>query len=279
MSEILEDLSVPAMVTAIEDNLFTLFSSLWRFWPRAEMHDDPDMLWTITDIPFSLFNSVLHAQLTPDNLDDVIEAAKDRCKSRNVPMLWWTGPATRPLDLGIHLERQGFSHDEDMPGMAADLMKLNEGLPTPSGLIIEQVSNIETLKQWCHVVTVGFEFPEAVEKDFFDMLSSLGFAAELPILNYLGWLKGEPVATSTLVFGAGVAGIYDVATLPAARQQGIGAAITLFPLLKARRSGYRVGILQASAMGTSVYRGLGFQEYCKIGLYGWSGAPESQGAG
>jgi GNAT superfamily N-acetyltransferase len=185
-------------------------------------------------------------------------------------MMWWTGPATRPADLGTHLEGHGFSHEGDATGMAADLMKLNEGLTTPSGLIIEQVSDMETLKQWCHVLTVGFGLPEIVDQAYFDLFASLGFGAELSIRNYLGWLKGEPVATSTRFLGAGVAGVYCVATVPNARGQGIGTAMTLFPLREARVLGYLVSILQASEMGVSVYRHLGFQEYCKIGQYVWA---------
>jgi hypothetical protein len=43
MSEILQDLSEPALVTAIDENQFEGYQ-IFRHWPRAEVYDGPDML-------------------------------------------------------------------------------------------------------------------------------------------------------------------------------------------------------------------------------------------
>jgi len=263
MSEILQDLSAPALVTAIEENWFERFR-LFRYWSQAEVHDDPDVLWTISDIPFIYFNGVLRAQLAPENVDATIEAAITRCRSRNVPLLWLTGPATRPSNLGEYLEAHGVTHSRDYIGMAADLLALNEDLPAPPNLTIEQVSDVESLRQWSHVVCGVFEWPEFVEDAWVDFFASVSLDARLPLRCYLGWLDGEPVATSYVILAAGVAGIYGVSTAPEARRQGIGAAIVLAPLREARALGYRVGIIYASLMGSSVYHRIGFREYCRI---------------
>jgi len=51
MSEIVQDFSAPALIRAIEANHCELFKAFGH-WPQAEVHDDPTMLWTLTDIPF-----------------------------------------------------------------------------------------------------------------------------------------------------------------------------------------------------------------------------------
>jgi GNAT superfamily N-acetyltransferase len=94
---------------------------------------------------------------------------------------------------------------------------------------------------------------------------SLGL--ELPYRYYLAYLNGRPVAASMSFLGAGVAGIYCVATVEEARGQGIGAAVTLAPLLEARGLGYHAGRLRSSDMGYNVYRRIGFQKVCSIDHY------------
>jgi ribosomal protein S18 acetylase RimI-like enzyme len=89
-------------------------------------------------------------------------------------------------------------------------------------------------------------------------------------------LDGRPVATATLVLGGGVAGIYNVMTVPDAQRRGIGALMTAGPLEVARARGYRLGVLQSSKLGYPLYRRLGFQDYCRIAIYLWPG--EARGA-
>ena len=263
---ILEDLSKQNLTSAIEENLFAIFSSTSSRWPRAEVHKEADILWFITDIPFPLFNSILRAQLTPSRIDVVIDSITTQAKSKNVPLLWWTGPATQPANLGKNLESHGFVSEGEKPGMAVILEDLNDNISMPDGLMIKRIKDNDMLKQGCDVLVKGFGMPDFVGEALYDQM---GYVDQDSVRAYIGLLNGKPVATSLLVLAAGVAGIYNVATLPEARRQGIGAQMTLAPLREARSIGYKAGILGSSEMGLNVYRSLGFQEYCKIGQYLW----------
>jgi ribosomal protein S18 acetylase RimI-like enzyme len=153
-----------------------------------------------------------------------------------------------------------------IPGMAIDLEVLNEEPSMPEGFTVKQVEDQETLMQWSRAFAKGFGMPDFVADSFNDFMD---YIDQETVRAYIGCLNGEPVATSLVLFAAGVAGMYNIATIPEARRKGIGARMTDIPLLEAKRLGYKAGILHSSEMGLSVYRSIGFREYCKIGQFFW----------
>lgn len=277
MSNILNDLVGPAVVEAIEANPADFFAYLGQM-PQADVYNGPDMMRMITGIPYPLCNTVIRARLPGEGLDERIDETLLHFKARQLPMLWWIGPTTSPSDLGERLVARGLVPAGSPVGMAADLEKLKDDLPTPPGMTIEKVLDTETLKQFGDILSTTFEFPEFVTEGFLDIFSSLGLGADQPLQNYVGFLDGELVGASSLFMGAGVAGIYNVGTVPEARGKGIGAAMTLAPLLEARARGYKIAILHASDLGYNVYRRLGFQEYCKMHIFAWLGGPPGEQA-
>lgn len=266
MEDILQDYSTASLKTAIEENTLTLMPEIKK-WSKATVHDSPEVKWAITDIPSLLVNFVIGARLKPEQTDETIQTVIAKVKERKVPIMWWTGPNTQPADLGERLEKHGFVSAGESPGMAADLINVKDDLSSPDGLTVQLVDDKDSLKQWCQVLGAGFEMPEFVTDAYMDYLSLVDPAKAL---SYLGKVDDQPVAISQVYFGAGVAGIYCVATIPEARRQGLGAFMTLVPMQEAKKHGYKIAILHASKMGLGVYQSLGFREYCKIGHYVWS---------
>jgi ribosomal protein S18 acetylase RimI-like enzyme len=263
MRAIVQDLSAASVTRAIEINL-------WEYWKlfgrlsHATLHDTPELLWVSTALPFPFLNGVVRTNLTPDTVDAAVVVTLDHFKQRNVPALWLIGPSSQPADLGRTLVAHGLSHMSEDPGMAMDLHRLNDNIPSPAGLIIERVNDATALRIWC-----GFTDQPGLADALFELGMAIGFGIERPLSHYLGWLNGKPVATASLVLGGGVVGICNVMTIPEAQRQGIGSLMTAVPLREARSMGYRIGVLQSTKMGLNVYRRLGFQEYCTISIYLW----------
>ena len=196
------------------------------------------------------------------DIDETIQYFKER---KVGVFTCWLEPHLKRSDWDTFLSEYGFGFSDGTPGMAVDLQTLPESPTMPEGLEIHIVKDEEEMRTWAHVFTLGYGMPPDWENMIFDVWFKLGL--DFPVQNCLGYLDGEAVSTSTVFYGAGVAGIYDVATLPEARGRGIGSTLTLVPLLDARRVGYRTGVLQSSEMGYEVYQKMGFQHLCQIENY------------
>ena len=269
----ISDFSDPLLTSAIVENLAEMIL-LRRHWERAEVHDDPDLLWCLTDIPSPYLNLAIKARLSAEQVDSKIEAILEQCRLRQVPLLWGIDPTSQPAELPAHLLAHGFVHTGDSPCMAMDLNQIAGQIPMPAGLTIRQLEAAEDIQTFFKIVYVLNEaMPTLVGEAFADLHTHLSaYRSAHSIQYFMGYLDGEPIATSMFFLGGGVAGIYYVATLPPARGRGIGTAITLSALHAAREMGYPIAVLQSSEMGYNLYRRLGFQDIFRAGLYYWAGA-------
>lgn len=267
MDAINQDVSSSGMAAAIEANLLGMVSLFGRV-PGTELRDDPDLGFYVTEgVPFPLFNQVYRTRLPREGLDARIGKVREHYAARGLPFLWTVGPFTAPPDLGPRLESHGLTRVEELPGMAADLRALDADAPSPAGLTVERVGDAGAAKEYVEVMRAGFGMPEFTTGAMLSLLDVLGFAEESPFVHYAGRMSGQVVATASLSLAAGVAGIFNVVTLPEARRRGFGAALTLAALRDARRRGYRICILQSSAMALGIYRRLGFKRYSTYALY------------
>lgn len=268
MDYILKNITTASLERAIEENMFAWLPLFGRL-PGGQYIDTGTLQRSITPIPFALFNSIMDARIPETQLEHAIQEVIEAAGLRHVPVRWWTGPSTRPVNLDEHLQRAGFTLGDDAPGMAVELARLNEDLHKPEGLSIQLCTSDEEKRRWSQVMGIANEIPEEasfIVDAWADFLIQAGTHAMQP---YLAWRHGVPVATCLQFLGGGVTGIYAVATVPEARRKGIGAWVTLYPLLQARELGYRVGVLESSEMGLGVYQSLGFKAYCRIRSYNW----------
>ena len=266
MKKIFEDLSEEFLVEVIERTnaeCYITFSD----WPELELHEEGGILFTMTDIPLPFFNAVLFTRMHPEDMVDRVESVLLMAKERKVPIVWFITPLSQPLDLSSYLTTKGFILSSEV-GMVADLEQLGEPVKRPDDLSIKVIRDVEAFKTWCDILTDVFEIPLFAAGPWFELYSSIGFLG--PWRHYMAFLEDEPAGISSLLLGSTATAIENVATLPGYRGRGIGAVLVRKALEDSRRQGYRIATMLASRMGERVYRRLGFQEVCRIGMYIWT---------
>jgi ribosomal protein S18 acetylase RimI-like enzyme len=249
------------VVQAITANWAAFYRHLGR-GAGVELADGEHLSWMLTGIPDAFLNVVFRTDVPPDRAEEVVDRALAHFRSSRIPVLSWLTPGHA---IGSLLGRRGLTFERGPTAMAADLEVVPERVPAPPGLAIVEVADRASAESWVRVMAVGFGTPEDGQPRLLEVFAAADLAP--PMSTYLALLDGRAVATSQLFLDGGVAGIYSVTCLPEARGQGIGAAVTFAALLAARRAGIRLAVLQASDLGYSVYRRLGFRDYGRIDEY------------
>jgi GNAT superfamily N-acetyltransferase len=266
MPPILTDLSTPALVSALKQNFYNLCWGLRDHWPQAVFEETENQRRWWTPVPMAfIFNAVLSTQpVRGDETRHILETIEFFQARGRRSFSWWLAPELEESDWGRQLEIHGFALENDPPGMAVELNQLPDRLPVPAGFKISRVGDAESMQIWLKTFLAGYELPPEFEVPCLEMMLA---TLHGPWMSYLATVHDQPVAASSVLYTAGVAGIMNVATLKDWRGRGLGAAVTLLPLLDAREQGYRVGVLEASEMGYPVYQRMGFKEICRMKQY------------
>jgi GNAT superfamily N-acetyltransferase len=156
------------------------------------------------------------------------------------------------------LVESGFREIAATPGM---VLAAGAGVPAapPSELEVRPVEGEGARAAYAEVMAEAYAVygtPEASTRPFFARLESVRGPGTQA---YLGWVAGRAVSGATLYLSHGIGGVGWVGTRPASFRRGYGAALTWRVVEEGFRRGVPWLTLQASPMGASVYRRLGFE--------------------
>lgn len=206
-----------------------------------------------TGLPARLFNQVLVEG--DDASEDALARAVETIRENGDPFLvnLRVGPDDRFISL---MDSLGLVSGDQltMPGMALYPIPSGEG-PALAGYEIVRLVHRSQLEDHVRTAARALGMPQEWARAVVgsDILDSPAFSL------YTGYADGEPVTTGLGFHNGRTIGVYNIGTVPAARRHGYAEAMTRQIADDAVEDGCDVAILQASAMGLSIYRRMGYR--------------------
>lgn len=230
--------------------------------PQAERFEGKGIKASSTGLGVPLLNLALGCDFPPGTAPETvaaeIEAVKTFFACRKAPWYWWIGPYTNPANLtGLFASHNLVFDPPGLPAMAAPLPG-----PCPSlnsDIRVWQAADLNDLKAASFIRRTAFRFPEGIALTYFEDMAEDWLRGDPAKLYMAGIEDGPPVAIGALIMGAGIAGIYVMATLPAWGRRGLGKAVIARMITQAMEEGHDLLALTAGVKGYPLYRQFGFE--------------------
>ena len=242
------------LIEALRLNYIEYFS-LFHGQHGIRVHVDQETAWIIANGPPG--NHILRANFPAAVLEERIDALLTRISSRTGGIRWLLFPEDRPGDLRDRLKRRGLSTGRGDLWMFRQLQQLPESGPS-SSLRISPVRDKPGLRAWWTASARGFGTTQRAAQPWYDAYRRHGFGRKALVTNFIGQIDQTAVTTATLILAGGIAGIYDVSTLPPYRGKGFASALVIHLLEQARNHGISHAGLQTGD-AEQFYQSLGFE--------------------
>jgi GNAT superfamily N-acetyltransferase len=173
-----------------------------------------------------------------------------------------------PENIAQILERHGLEYDA--PSLPAMLASLEErSFPAyDENIRVWRARSLKDLQAASTIRRVAFKFPEGEATAYFEDMPSDWLDDSSPARLFLaGRDESEPVSIGAIIEGAGIPGVYVMATLPEHHRKGYGKAILTRLLTEAVSTGGEMVALTASKAGFGLYTQFGFYHLFDFDFY------------
>lgn len=208
--------------------------------------------------------------VSDDEIGEEVETVKRLFADRNIPWYWWMNTEPSPKHIGQILEEHGLVYDDPpLPAMIAPLKQNLSTLPKYNdGIKVWRARSMPDLQAASLIRRIAFGFKEGEALTYFEDMPQDWLSDESPARLYLsGMGEKEPVSIGAVIQGAGIPGIYVMATLPEYHRRGFGKAVLTELLREASNMDGDIVALTASDAGAGLYSQFGFKRLFAFDFY------------
>lgn len=242
--------------------------------PQAARFDGKGIKASSTGLKIPLLNLALGCDFPKDisamEIEEEVKSVIAFFSKRNVPWYWWLNTKPSPADIGQILKKCGLQYDPPpLPAMIAPNRQDTAQFPAlRKDIRVWRAHSMADLQAASKIRRLAFRFAEGQALTYFEDMAADWLDGSSPARLFLaGESESEPMSIGAVIEGAGIPGIYVMATLPGQHRKGYGKAILSRLLAEASASEGRLVALTASQAGAGLYSQFGFLHLFDFDFY------------